>query len=53
METKDEIIIDLLLENKKLKKDLKEAKESNLYWYAEYDKIKQELETVKKQTQNV
>ena len=46
METKDEIIIDLLLENKKLKKDLQEAKDSNMYWYKEYDKLKEKVETL-------
>ena len=43
MEERNQIIIEILLENKKLKKDLKKSEDSQMYWYREYDKLKQEL----------
>ena len=43
MEAKDEIIIDLLLENKRLKKELKKSEDTQMYLYKEYDKLKEQL----------
>ena len=48
MENLKEIVVDLMLENKRLTKELKKSEDTQMYWYKEYDKLKVEL---KKQTE--
>lgn len=47
METKDEIIIELLLENRKLKTELKKEKDSSMFWFKKYDQIENSNEIIK------
>tara|TARA_R110002051_G_C8661975_1_gene489147 strand:+ start:1007 stop:1165 length:159 start_codon:yes stop_codon:yes gene_type:complete len=47
MEAKDEIIIELLLANRILKKQVKDNEESLSYWYKKNDKLEEELKRLK------
>lgn len=52
METLKEVVIDLLLKNKELEKEVKSQKDSLAYWYQRNDDLTKELDKLKSKQEN-
>ena len=50
MEKLNDLIVEILLETKKLKDEVKKAQDSSSYWYQEYRKLADELTRLKPET---